>query len=122
MRGNPFEISVVDVVNVVDTETGEMYGLVKESKGGGMFVKLHKADRLVGLSGTGARVFLKVAMKLGFGMSWVDVRGFDMDSSSLYRGVNELVRIGVLAKRSRGTYWVNHLILSNGKGNNTDRK
>lgn len=96
---------------VYDMDTGEEMRLIGMTKGGGMFVKLFISFDVNSLSGNGAVVFLKVAALMRIGQDWVDVKGIDMNKGRLYRGVNELIRLGVLSRRTRGTYWVNSLVL-----------
>lgn len=111
VKDNPFRAKVGRVMPVYDMNTGEEMRLVGMVKGGGMFVKLFISFDVGLLSGNGAVVFLRVAALMRMGQDWIDVKGIDMNKGKLYRGLNELIQAGVLSRRTRGTYWVNSLVL-----------
>lgn len=114
------------VRTVADVETGEVMVLVDSCKGvfkrdSEVFIKVFRSDRLRDLNGVGLKVFIYLIFVVRPNVDWVELNvGDAMDwcrmkyRNDVYRGVRDLIRVGILAKRGGGSYWINPKVLFNG--------
>lgn len=132
MQDNPFVKDFGEYVSrggvartMVDLDSGQAVVLI--DSGGGVFrrdkdtfVKVFRNPVLFKINGVCAKVFWYVVFNLKPNLGWVDIDVrdvMDMGVSSdryVYSGIRRLVALGVLAKRDKGSYWVNPEVLYNG--------
>lgn len=132
MQDNPFSREYGEYVSkggvtrtMVDLDSGQAVVLI--DSGGGVFrrdkdtfVKVFRNPVLFKINGVCAKVFWYVVFNLKPNLGWVDISVadvMDMGVSSdkyVYSGIRRLVQLGVLAKRDKGSYWVNPEVLYNG--------
>ena len=122
------KVYVIDSGRVaVSRDSGEANDiLIRKMKlvDSGVFVKVYYGlpELMLGLDGCGVKVLCYVMRYLGIGCNSIDLEvGVVMrfvgykDRGNVFRGIRSLVDAGVLAKRVGSEYWVNTLLLYNGK-------
>ena len=139
LEGNPYIVKVTKVrkrfrpeviggkpVEVINTETGEVTvgtQLVGRQKtyDSSEFIKWYDPKVLIGLSSAAVAVFSYIVSRLRFGgivsfeyKNASEYTGY-VNRQSLWRGLQELLRLDIIRPKAKGEYWVNPNIVYRGQ-------
>lgn len=110
---------------MVDVETGQAMVLVEAGRGmyrrdKETFVKVFRNPVLFQINGVCAKIFWYVVFNLKPNLGWIEINVADVMAMGVgsdryvYSGIRKLIALGVLARRDKGSYWVNPQVLYNG--------
>lgn len=135
MKENPFSKPILESVYekeaafVVPDENGEVlgefspYGRVRK-KNRTRFSKITQNEIFLQLGSPALHVFMYITVYLIKNQNWVSLPWQDVVEkkgickSMFYEGVDQLEKLGIIAKRGRGEYWVNTKLAMNGQDDN----